>query len=104
MSLLQRTNQQRKLTVAFWMMAVGGIGIFTLAWSDVARNVHEIAPLAFAAGGGAMLFAATVLIVTVKCPRCRVSWPRWAWKHCAANDWTEWLYRFDECPKCGYRG
>jgi ribosomal protein S27E len=93
-SLVKDSGQMWKLRVAFGalvclipLMAVSDLlGLF-FEWLD---------PAIFALLGAGVVW----VFVAVRCPYCRASlaWHRWFRQD---QDWEPWIWKVEQCPKCG---
>ncbi len=95
-SFLESTGQQWKLNVA----------LGTLAWGAVAGAVQFFGPRELAVpASGAVLALGTiglVLLVRIRCPRCRKSLGFWAMRTQSFGKWQDALHTTEACPSCGY--
>ncbi len=94
---LERTGQQLRFTMAFFVPAVVGLIVF----ADERRDAYDLGGALELAIGAVWL---ALLGISVRCKACRafVSW--WAVRHLSLTKWTYVLYRGDRCPVCGDPG
>ena len=100
-SLLRATSQHKKLRNA------GSVFFTGVALAAIAKWVADSASfqtaISIGVGGAALaIISAFYAVLSVRCPGCGLRWVGWSISNQAHTQWLHWLYRFTECPKCGY--
>jgi hypothetical protein len=99
--LLKATGQQRKLSRVGYCFFLGFALVTAAQWLPLHAPKYLFMVLV-AAGGVAMLAAASYALYAIKCPRCDLAWVRWSIGHQSVGNWLHWLYQFKQCPRCGH--
>lgn len=99
--LLKATGQDKRISRGGVAFLVAGILLCSLQYVGELISFFQL--LILSASLGIVAFACAAYVTSsIKCPKCRLRWVRWAISHQPHNDWLQWLYRFTDCPECGF--
>jgi hypothetical protein len=98
-SVIRKTGQWWKVTVAFWAV-IFGIGFVAHDVSQIGVSVPDRPPVFAMLGSSLVLTGFVIAWMAVRCQNCGARWIWLAMTEQVAGNWMTWLFAQSQCPRC----